>query len=194
MVVGQRTPAGGDPASVPIASGAVDAAIEVLKATSYNLFPKRISIGAPTATAYFWMVRSVGRVCTPLSRRETTLLVVPILAATSSCVIPTAVRAATRSATRTCNVRSALSGRTGLFLCAPITEATFLAKICERSSMAVALCDVVAKMLPPMSEDAHWPFGRTGADLWSIPRVPAWRSLFAFLLHRNPPRPGHDRG
>ena len=177
MVVGQRTPAGGDPASMPIAAGAVDAAIEVLKATSYNPFPTRISIGAPTATAYFWMVRSVGRVCTPLS-----------------CVIPTAVRAATRSATRTCNVRSALSGRTGLFLCAPITEATFLAKICERSSMAVALCDVVAKMLPPMSEDAHWPFGRTGADLWSIPRVPAWRSLFAFLLHRNPPRPGHDSG
>jgi hypothetical protein len=62
---------------MPIAAGAVDAAIEVLKATSYNPFPTRISIGAPTATAYFWMVRSVGRVWTPLSRRETTLLVVP---------------------------------------------------------------------------------------------------------------------
>jgi hypothetical protein len=51
------------------------------------------------------------RVHAPLSRRETTLLVVHILSATCCCVIPAAVRAATRSATKTCNVRSALSGR-----------------------------------------------------------------------------------
>ena len=38
------------------------------------------------------------------SRLEMTLLVVPILAATSSCVMPAAVRAATRSATSACNV------------------------------------------------------------------------------------------
>ncbi len=42
------------------------------------------------------MVLSVGRVQTPLSRRDTTLLVVHILAATASCVSPAAVRAAQR--------------------------------------------------------------------------------------------------
>src|SRR5258705_2998770 len=75
----------------------------------YRLIRKRISTTAPTATAYFSMVVSVGRVHTPLSRRDTTLLVVHIRASTSSCVIAAFLRAATRSATSTCNARSVLS-------------------------------------------------------------------------------------
>src|SRR5439155_14443756 len=78
---------------------------------SYRLVRTRISTNAPTASAYLSMVLSVGRVRTPLSRRETTLFVVHILAATSSCVMHAALRAATRSATSTCNIRSAASGR-----------------------------------------------------------------------------------
>ena len=61
----------------------------------------RISTNAPTASAYLSTVRNVGRVPVPLSRREIALFVVPILAATSACVMQTAVRAATRSATST---------------------------------------------------------------------------------------------
>jgi hypothetical protein len=85
--------------------------VSALEREGYRLVRTRISTNAPTATAYFSMVVNVGRVHTPLSRRETTLFVVHILTATSSCVIPAAVRAATRSATSICNVRSDLNVR-----------------------------------------------------------------------------------
>src|SRR5579864_6422452 len=87
-----------------------------LEREGYRLVRTRISTNAPTATAYFSMVVNVGRVHIPLSRRETTLFVVHILTATSSCVIPAAVRAATRSATSICNVRSDLNVRARRFL------------------------------------------------------------------------------
>jgi hypothetical protein len=101
-----------------------------LEREGYRLVRMRISTNAPTATAYFSMVVSVGRVHTPLSRRETTLFVVHILAATSSCVIPAAVRAATRSATSICNVRSDLNVRARRFLRprSSCSDARFLAR------------------------------------------------------------------
>jgi len=74
------------------------------KHEDYRAARTRISTLAPTASAYLSMVLNVGRVRTPLSRRHTALFVVHILAATSSCVMPVAMRAATRSATRSCNV------------------------------------------------------------------------------------------
>ena len=79
------------------------------KHEGYRAVRTRISTRAPTARAYLSMVLNVGRVRTPLSRRHTTLFVVDILAATSSCVMHAAVRAAIRSATRSCNVRSRTS-------------------------------------------------------------------------------------
>ena len=85
------------------------------------------------------MVLNVGQVNTPLSRRETTLLVVHILTATSSCVIPAAARAATRSATSTCNLRSALSGRRPRVLLRSscvVSKSRFLGGTGERGDMA----------------------------------------------------------
>jgi hypothetical protein len=52
-----------------------------LEREGYRLVRTRISTDAPTATAYFSMVVNVGRVHTPLSRRETALFVVHILTA-----------------------------------------------------------------------------------------------------------------
>ena len=98
------------------------------RAGSYRLIRTRISTRAPTASAYFSIVLHVGRVHLPLSRRDTTLLVVHILAATSSCVIAAVLRAATRSATSCCNVRSVLSVRARLFLRSAVTEARILAR------------------------------------------------------------------
>ena len=98
------------------------------RATGHRLVRTRISTLAPKATAYFSMVLGVGRVHTPLSGRDTTLLVVHILAAAASCVILAAVRAATGSATRRCNVRSVLSARACLFSRSPVTEARLLAR------------------------------------------------------------------
>ena len=81
----------------------------------------------------------------PLSRRETTLFVVHILAATSSCIMPAAVRAATRSPTSACNVRSAASGRDRPFCRSRfVRNARFLAKVGERSS-TVEVASLVCK-------------------------------------------------
>jgi len=77
------------------------------------------------------MVVSVGRVCRPLSRRDTTLLVVHILAATSACVIPAATRALTRSVNSVCNVRSVVSERVFRFLRPSVSEARLVARTWE---------------------------------------------------------------
>ena len=86
------------------------------------------------------MVPRVGRVRRPPSRREMTLFVVDILAATSSCVMPAAIRAATRSATSACNVRSAASVRERLFPRRPFASAARLfARTRECSYTAVVV-------------------------------------------------------
>jgi hypothetical protein len=61
---------------------------------------------APTARAYFSMVASVGRVRTPVSRRDTTLLVLGILSATSCCGMPAAARVFDRGTTNRADGRS----------------------------------------------------------------------------------------
>jgi hypothetical protein len=129
----------------------------------YRLVFARVSTSAPTATACFSIVLNVGRLHTPLSRRETTLLVVQILVATSSFVIPAAARAATRSDTSPCSVRSALSNRRArVFLrsrCV-VSRSRFPARNGERSHGRLGhRAGWLARMLTPPGNHADLPFG-----------------------------------
>jgi len=135
----------------------------------------RISTVAPTATAYLSMVVvSVGRVRTPFSRRDTTPLVVHILAGTSSCVIPAATRAATRPATSACNVRSVVSARVGRFLRPAVSEARLRARTWEGSSIAEL------GAAPDGKQKCYLPYAEVPTSR-SIELGPNWRRFRVFL-------------
>ncbi len=126
--------------------------------------------------------------CARVSRRETTLLVLGILSATSCCVMPAAARAATRSVTSTCNVRSASRARPRRARRRSCERNCSTFRASTRSGSCIGVFSFVgqlAKMLTRTRMHAYRPCGRTWTRSGAIARAFEYGRGSAILLTRS---------